>query len=365
MKGFNERVANMTGRLADRTAASMHKALDVAIIQELGDRLADDAALSGEAQSLASFIASWRRQALAASSALIVGGFACLGLTAIISNPIPRFITANGAVACWFGARRQRQIALEAMPIVGIMARLQAARTAQELALFWDSKTVRQQAAIVEEPTATLPYSPELFDWGSFRSNPDQFPHLMILGKTGSGKSMLAEWLLSQLGGKVTAVTPHRSPKDWQGIKVVGGGRDFEAIAEFFTELAEEMGDRYRLYDVGKTDFEPWNIAIDEIPAILAAPQCGDVPTQLKELIREARKVKIRLVLLTQGAEVKALKVEGEGSIRDSLTFVRLGNFAVDHARKLKDEALLNLVKSQKRPCLVDDQPATVPNLGG
>jgi len=69
----------MTGRLADKTAASMHKALDVAIIQELGSRLAADAALSGEAHSLASFIAAQRRSAMATASALIIGSVACLG----------------------------------------------------------------------------------------------------------------------------------------------------------------------------------------------------------------------------------------------------------------------------------------------
>jgi len=357
--------SHVTQRLASKVASDIHQSLDAEVVRQLADAWASDVNLSGEAWSLAGYLAAWRKRAIATSTGLTVAGFTCLGLTSFADNPIHRLITANGAIGCWALAKQQRRTVDETEPVLGTLSRIQAAQSAMTLTQLWKKQpTINQQAVIVEDAPPTLPYSPELFDWNDFRSNPDLFPHLMILGKTGSGKSMLAEWLLSQLGGKITAVTPHRSPNDWKGIKVVGGGRDFSAIAEYFSELTGEMQRRYQLYDIGRTDFDPWNIAIDELPAIMAAPECGDVPSQLKELIRESRKVKIRLLLLTQGAEVKALKIEGEGSLRDSLTFVRLGNFAVDHARKtLKDDALLEWLKPQKRPCLVDDQPATVPNL--
>jgi hypothetical protein len=60
----------------------------------------------------------------------------------------------------------------------------------------------------------------------------------------------------------------------------------------------------------------------------------------IKVLIREARKEHIKLISLTKGGEVKALKVEGEASIRDLFTFIRLGNFVTNYARKLKDKNL-------------------------
>ena len=358
MKGFNERVAHMTGRLADRTAASMHKALDAEIIQQLGSRLADDAALSGEAQSLASFIASWRRQALAASSALIVGGFACLGLTAIIQHPIPRFITANGAVVCWFGAKRQRQIALEAMPIVGIMARLQAARTAQELSLFWDSKTVRQQAAIVvEDAPATLPEPLPLFDWNQLRDC-DRFPHFLICGGTGSGKTYTTERIVKFIGGDVTVITTKAKAEQWQGLKVIGKGRNFDAIALALAGLLQEMQRRMQDLDANHA---PKIVVLDEFPSITANIESAtDIVTTL---IREAREAKIRLFILSQGRQVKTLKLEGQSDLRENLTDILLGQFASDRAkelvgRKQAQPALLDWCRSQSRPILVADEPA-------
>jgi len=357
MKGFNERVANMTLRLADKTAASMHRALDVAIIQELGNRLADDAALSGEAQSLAGFIANWRRQALTATSVLIVGGFTCLGLTAIIQNPIPRFITANGAVVCWFGARRQRQIALEALPIVGIMARLQAARTAQELSLFWDAKTVKQQATTVENVPKTLPEPLALFDWNQLRDC-DRFPHFLICGGTGSGKTYTTERIVKFLGGDVSVITTKAKGDQWEGLKVIGKGRNFDAIALALAGLLQEMQRRMQDLDANHA---PKIVVLDEFPSITANIESAtDIVTTL---IREAREAKIRLFILSQGRQVKTLKLEGQSDLRENLTDILLGQFATDRAkelvgRKQAQPALLDWCRGQSRPILVADEPA-------
>jgi hypothetical protein len=360
MNPLSHKFSAITQKLATNAARDIHQSLDAEVVRQLGQAWAKDVNYSGEAHDLAGYLARWRKRAIGTSAGLAVAGFGLIGITSSIDNVAVRLLTVNGAICCWFGGRCQRRTIAEADPVLGTLARIQAAQSAIALTQLWDKQpALIRQTAELEQPILDEPIT--TFDWGDIDRNPDQFPHLMLLGKTGSGKSILAEWLLKKLGGKLTAITPHATPKDWQGVRVVGGGRDFDSISAEFDLLIEEMDRRYALYSDGVTDFEFWNVAIDELPAIVA--QCENVPDQLKVLIREARKVRIRLLLLTQGAEVKALKMEGEGSVRDSLTFIRLGNFATDHARKLKDKSLVAWLQGSDRPCLVDDVPAVVPNL--
>jgi len=56
---------------------------------------------------------------------------------------------------------------------------------------------------------------------------------------------------------------------------------------------------------------------------------------------------------LAQGSEVKALGIEGEGGLRDSLTYVYLKGFVEDHAAKSKID-----ISQVDRPCIIDGQIA-------
>lgn len=52
--------------------------------------------------------------------------------------------------------------------------------------------------------------------------------------------------------------------------------------------------------------------------------------------------------------------------MRENLTYIRLGNQALNHARwliknKAADPALLEWLKAQPRPCMVEDSPALIP----
>ena len=83
----------------------------------------------------------------------------------------------------------------------------------------------------------------------------------------------------------------------------------------------------------------------------------------MKLISREARKVSIRLVVLTQSPEVKAIGLEGEGSVRDNFCFIRLGEFALDHAKSLKDEAIKSAIESADRPAMLGNLPCAIPTL--
>lgn len=188
--------------------------------------------------------------------------------------------------------------------------------------------------------------------------------HTLIVGPTNSGKSTVATYLAGMMQGEVKVIDPHASPYDWQGLKVIGAGRDYAAIADEMSDNLEEMDRRYKLRAEGQKSFPELVLIVDEYPAISASGECRKLaPVWLKKLTREARKVSIKLIILTQGAEVAALGLEGEGTVRDAFGVLRLGKLATAHAKSLKDDALLQQVKALRRPAMLDDLPVSIPEL--
>jgi hypothetical protein len=202
----------------------------------------------------------------------------------------------------------------------------------------------------------------QLFNWADLCNQPDRYPHLAILGSTGSGKTVLTEWLLHQMPGSSKVITTKRRPNQWRGLQVLGTPRNFEAIEEGLQQLLQMMG--YRTAELERMehgDFTPFNVAIDEYPAIAA--NIKDVAKYITTLLREARETRIRLLLLLQGQQVKTLGLEGQSDLRDCLSFLRLGSFATKHANSVLPPDQAAWVTAQRYPCMVGDTPATVPDL--
>jgi hypothetical protein len=192
----------------------------------------------------------------------------------------------------------------------------------------------------------------------------NQRVHGIILGATGSGKSTIATWLAMQLNGDIVVLDPHATPDDWNGLEVIGAGRNYATIADFMRFSMKMMNDRYEERNQGKKKFNQLTIIVDEFPAIAASKEAGKICKEwLKTLAREARKVGMKLLILTQGAEVKSMGIEGEGSLRASFCYLRLGELAIAHAKSLKDDHLLTEVKRLKRPCMIDDAIAILPEI--
>lgn len=189
-------------------------------------------------------------------------------------------------------------------------------------------------------------------------------PHVMILGSTGDGKSTLAKHLAANCSAYTLVIDPHAAPDDWGNLPVYGAGRKYKEIAEIMTLTLGLLQKRFDARDQGVKQFEPLIIICDEYPAIVASVQAGKIASSWMKLVsREARKVAIRLVVLTQSPEVKAIGLEGEGSVRDNFCFVRLGEFALDHAKSLKDAAVNHAIASVERPAMLGNLPCAIPQL--
>lgn len=254
------------------------------------------------------------------------------------------------------------------------------------------------------EPGEIIGQELALFEWGLLRTRRNDFPHIGIAGKTGGGKSWLAEYLASLFDGVVVAIAPHWNKGDFTSADlVVGWGRDFGTITDgenltfeeilsgqhkisacgFMAALIKEMDRRYQLTpdQVFVGENEPEIVVIlDEFNAW--ATEDKNLPIITSRLLREARKVKIRLIPLVQGTEVEAMGCKGQGQLRDQITWVMISNRAKQYAsinsRKAKpgtDEwqhwQLINQFLSvAKYPAFVGDLnpdlpalPAQIPDL--
>ena len=189
-------------------------------------------------------------------------------------------------------------------------------------------------------------------------------PHCMLLGSTGDGKSTLAKHLAANCTAYTIVIDPHAAPDDWGNLPVFGASRNYSEIAQIMGVILELMQRRYDARSKGVKEFEPIIIITDEYPAIIASLEAGKVASSWMKLIsREARKVAIRLVVLTQSPEVKAIGLEGEGSVRDNFCFIRLGEFALDHAKSLKDDAIKSAIENADRPAMLGNLPCVIPQL--
>ncbi|MDM8519113.1 ATP-binding protein, partial [Anaerolineales bacterium HSG6] len=119
--------------------------------------------------------------------------------------------------------------------------------------------------------------------------------HLIVVGESGSGKSTLVGAVAHhrKLSGQVRIVDPHGRPNDWLGLNIVGSGRDYTSIDQYFGQVLVEMSRRYVLYDQGQNQFDDLTIIVDEVTSI--AKKCDRWAEFFSDVSCEGRKVNIRL----------------------------------------------------------------------
>lgn len=213
----------------------------------------------------------------------------------------------------------------------------------------------------------------------------EELDHIGIYAPTGSGKSTFLGFLLDEvLEGKVVYCDPHGSAADdtmptggdvkqhiasWLdgGLERIqfGGGRNFDTIFVVLEAIRDVMTHRYEFGGEG-VSWEPINLVIEEAPTVVAAWDKKWQPW-FTSMIREARKVNIRVILVSQGRNVITLGVKGEGESRDNLTNLFFGKYALRQARQNKlENALQQLQRDMARigKCvLCEDKALKMPNL--
>ncbi|NER96230.1 MAG: hypothetical protein F6J86_20705 [Symploca sp. SIO1B1] len=236
------------------------------------------------------------------------------------------------------------------------------------------------------------------FDFNRFREEPDEFPHIRIIGKSGSGKTFLADWLLDILGGDRSVITVKRRPENWRGLDVYGIKPKFFNYEACWSRVQWLHAEMCRRYDLIESGHLPGfiNVAADEWRLI--QKHCPDqidpktrqivrpgAATLMKDLLTVSREAQIRIIALAQSERVDSWGLNGEGDIAECFTTIRLGRFATEYAKKQRRKCrkgtedyeywtlvLADLEWQQSRRgengkplscCLVEDEPGLVPDL--
>ena len=258
-----------------------------------------------------------------------------------------------------------------------------------------EALATRMAAVQVEAQNITVNF----FDFTRLRTEPDKFAHLRVIGGTGIGKTTFVDWLLDTLGGDRFVITPKKKSWNWVGLKVYGLWFDYETIRAKLQWIHAEMYRRYPLMAAGQT-FEITNFVVDEwrlINTNVKAIKERDPETRqtleiapsakamMKDIITVARESMLRLIALAQGENVASWGFEGESDLEECFTDIRLGEFAIDYAKSLRNQcrkdsddyeywtAVLGELERQNQQrtregksipcCMVGKYPALIPDL--
>jgi hypothetical protein len=239
---------------------------------------------------------------------------------------------------------------IESSETVGADTKLSAIETPAEVIVSPASITPPAQP---ETPAAKAePITVVLFDFSRLRTEPDKFAHIRVIGGTGIGKTTFVDWLLDVLGGDRFVITPKKKSWNWVGLKVYGLWFDYEAIRSKLQWIHAEMYCRYPLMEAGQT-FGITNFVVDEwrlINSNVKAIKERDPETKqtieiapsakamMKDIITVSREAMLRLIALAQGENVASWGFEGESDLEECFTDVRLGEFAIDYAKSLRNQ---------------------------
>lgn len=161
----------------------------------------------------------------------------------------------------------------------------------------------------------------------------DDHPHILIVGNSGAGKTVLAQLIVGTRPGKLVVLDPKR-PKGWEGAKWGGlpyVSRDpdgsYRSMVAALSQVVAEMNDRYQRQETASEPFQQLTVVLDEAKNSLE--ECPELADQYRLIVSIGREVGVRLVLISTTDRARKLGFDGEADSLDSFTWVRLGDFAV------------------------------------
>ena len=338
----------------------------------------------------------------------LIGGLGCMAIALHpnSSNAVSAYFAGCGLASAGYAMKRSYELQVEGA-IANTMREYQVSSTAAEAEIrinqIYESAYPQQQLPMML-PNTELD-ADKYFQWIRFVTESDKYPHAILEAETGGGKSTLATALVKYLGGEAIVSNPHYKPGDFSEFTNYCKGMNYGSwkqdkipehylkdndsmellfrefiedklpftvtCAHFFKIIHIEMKRRYKLREKGMEDYpfvniiaDEFNETIDELKQSKSAKDNEWFKPTFKQcfisILRQARKVNIRLIGLVQNAELEALDLKGLGSVRKCFKRVRLGEIAKTYSKKI-DPEVYSWCHTQKYPILVEDTPAKLP----
>lgn len=159
--------------------------------------------------------------------------------------------------------------------------------------------------------------------------SPDIYPHLFLVGKTRSGKTLTCQAIIARRTGKICLIDPKDRPGKW-GIRAIALDDDlsYARIEHACQTVLDLLKRRQKEMNNGSATFEQLTIVIDELPIVVS--ECPTAVMLFKKVGQIGAELNVRLIALSQSDRVKTLGLTGEGDSRDNYLFLAFGNKARD-----------------------------------
>ena len=159
-----------------------------------------------------------------------------------------------------------------------------------------------------------------------------EYPGLLF-GGMGAGKSWTARYLVAQkvrAGHQVIVLDPHAASHEWKGIRHVGAGMNYRAIAEFLHWYLDEIERRYQEFNQAGLSEEDWQQSVRQQGRIMSVVSeemtnwadrlPGDIGSRFfKSAMSDSRKVLMPPLFVAHDRTLTALgDAKGVARLRDA-----------------------------------------------
>jgi hypothetical protein len=184
------------------------------------------------------------------------------------------------------------------------------------------TSSLKNVPAHTPEVPATSPCDATIVPASAAKAMAAAKPHILVVGHTGGGKSVLVRAFVKNLvdmGDQVVALDPDAAPRHYpSGVQLINNDEQWSAAIAAIAAIFNERNEAYR---EGTERFATFWLVADECQELLAVDGVLDI---IERIIRRGRKFNMRVLLAVQDSQVKTLGLERKSALLVNLSRVEV-----------------------------------------